>query len=38
MTPQQQEFMGLANSSFKMGMYMLTRLPSAYFAGVRVKT
>jgi Domain of unknown function (DUF4442) len=38
MTPQQQEFLGLANSSFKMGMYMLTRLPSAYFAGVRVKT
>jgi hypothetical protein len=38
MTPQQQEFLGLANSSFKMGIYMLTRLPSAYFAGVRVKT
>jgi hypothetical protein len=38
MTPQQKEFLGLANNSFKMGMYMLTRLPSAYFAGVRVKT
>jgi hypothetical protein len=38
MTPQQQEFLGLANNSFKMGMFMLTRLPSAYFSGVRVKT
>lgn len=37
MTPQQKEFLGLANSSFKMGLYMLTRLPSAYFAGVRIK-
>jgi hypothetical protein len=37
MTPQQQEFHGLVNSSVKMGLYMFTRLPSAWFAGVRVK-
>lgn len=37
MTPQQQEFLGLANSPLKMGLYMITRLPSAWFAGVRVK-
>jgi hypothetical protein len=38
MTPQQQEFLGLVNSPSKMALYMLTRLPSAWFAGVRVKT
>ncbi|HLO81360.1 MAG TPA: DUF4442 domain-containing protein [Chitinophagaceae bacterium] len=37
MTPQQQEFLGLANNRFKMGFFMLTKLPSAWFAGVRVK-
>jgi Domain of unknown function (DUF4442) len=37
MTPQQQEFLGLVNSNVKMALYMFTRLPSAWFAGVRVK-
>ena len=37
MTPEQQEFLTLARSPFKMGFFMLTKLPSAFFAGVRVK-
>jgi acyl-coenzyme A thioesterase PaaI-like protein len=38
MDAHQQEFFSLARSPLKMGFFMLTRLPSAYFSGVRVKT
>jgi len=37
MTAEQKEFLALARSPFKMGYFMLTKLPAAFFAGVRVK-
>lgn len=37
MTTAQQQFLQLARSRFKMGFFMLTRLPAAYFSGVRVR-
>lgn len=37
MDPGQQEFLNLARSPMKMGLFMFTKLPSAYFSGVRVK-
>lgn len=37
MTSQQKEFLGLVNSPLRMSAFMLSRLPSAWFAGVRVK-
>jgi hypothetical protein len=37
MTAEQKEFLALARSPLKMGFFMLTRLPSAFFAGVSVK-
>lgn len=36
MTEHQREYLSLANSKWKMAYFMLTRLPSAYFSGVRV--
>ena len=38
MTPVQLKFLKLARSPFKMGFFMLTKLPAAFFSGVRVKT
>lgn len=37
MTPVQQNFLKLARSPLKMGFFMLTKLPAAFFSGVRVK-
>ncbi len=37
MTAEQNEFLALARSPLKMGFFMFTKLPSAWFAGVRVK-
>ncbi len=36
MTPSQQKFLSLARNPFKMGFFMLTQLPAAFFSGVRV--
>ncbi|MEY3437097.1 MAG: hypothetical protein RL335_1553 [Bacteroidota bacterium] len=36
MTPSQQQFLSLARNPFKMGFFMLTQLPAAFFSGVRV--
>jgi len=35
MTPSQQKFLSLARNPFKMGFFMLTQLPAAFFSGVR---
>ena len=37
MTHQQEIFLKLARHRFKMGFFMLTKLPAAFFSGVRVK-
>lgn len=37
MTPVQQTFLKLARNPFKMAFFMLTKLPAAFFSGVRVK-
>lgn len=37
MTDSQLKFLKLARNPFKMGFFMLTQLPAAFFSGVRVK-
>lgn len=37
MNSSQHDFFKLANHPFKFRMYLLTRLPAAFFSGVRVK-
>lgn len=36
-TPNMEKFLKIMKSPFKMGYFMFTKLPSAFFSGVRVK-
>jgi Domain of unknown function (DUF4442) len=38
MNPNAQHFISIMGSSFKSRLFMFTKLPAAYFAGVKVKT
>jgi hypothetical protein len=38
MNPNAQQFISIMGSSFKSRLFMFTKLPAAYFAGVKVKT
>jgi Domain of unknown function (DUF4442) len=38
MNPNAQQFISIMSSSFKSRLFMFTKLPAAYFAGVKVKT
>ena len=37
MTPSQQSFLELANHPFKFRMYLLYKLPAAFFSGVKIR-